>query len=133
MSASLELRRALITHLRSDSSVTSLLGGPKVFDHVPDSARDPYIQVRENARAWDTSTDYGKEHDVEINAWSSKEGRKEIDEIMRAVELSVRSASLSLNGHRLVSIRFALMDVVREDQGQTYFGYARYRAVTEEI
>jgi len=131
--ASLALRQALVSQLIGDAGVAALVAA-RVYDHTPDREILPYISLRAASVAWDTSTEYGKEHAVEINVWSRQEGRKEAETILHAIETALRSvAPAVLTDHRLVNMHFETADVLREESGQTYFGYARLRAVTEEL
>lgn len=131
--ATLSLRQALVTRLRESSPLSQMVS-QRVYDHVPERESFPYVSIRATAREWDTSDDFGKELSVEINVWSREEGRRECELILHAVEHALRGmAPAVLTDHKLVNMRFEMADVLREEGGQTYFGYGRFRAVTEEI
>lgn len=127
------LRAALVARLAADAPLTALIGADRVFSHVPDGQPSPYVQLRIDAKAWETSTEYGAEHTVELNAWTEGEGPKLADRILAAIEDSLREASITLSGHRLVNLRLQASTVFRDGEGQTYCGYQRWRAVTEEL
>lgn len=133
--ALLAVRQALVARLRADPDLVALLGGARVFDHVPEREAFPYVSFEAEAAEWDTGqTEFGKEIMIDVNAWSRKEGRRECEIILHAVERSLRDmAPAVLTDHRLVNMTFEMADVLREEGGQTYFGYARFRAVTEEL
>jgi hypothetical protein len=133
--ASLSLRAALIANAKANSGLQSACGGTvRFYEFVPERATLPYLQWRENARASDTTSDRGKEHEITINVWSRAEGRKEADQILHALETAWRDlAPQTLTDHRLVNIEFQMSDTIRTEGGQTYMGYARFRAVTEEL
>lgn len=132
--ADLAIQEALVARLRADAGVAAFVGA-RVYDHVPERESFPYVSLRTSGvRDWDTSTDFGKELSVELNVWSRKEGRREAKLILHAIEQALRPfAPAVLTDHRLVNMTFEMAEVVREDGGQTYFGYARFRAVTEEL
>ena len=132
--ATLAVRQALVARLRANVDVSALVAA-RIFDHAPEREGFPYVSVRtSNASEWDTSTDFGKIITIETNAYSRKEGRKEAETVLHAIELAMRSwAPAVLTDHRLINIRFEMGDVFREADGKTYFGYARFRAVTEEL
>lgn len=139
--AGAELKKAIVARLRADAPLLALLGGARVWTNVPRSADtvkrsdgtlQPYVQLRENAKPWDTTTDYGKEHTLELNCWTEHQGTKEADAILAALETSLRDCTLVMSGHRLVNIRWEMGAVFRDGEGQTYCGYQRWRAVTEE-
>ena len=131
--ATLALRTTLVARLKADAGVADLVAD-RIYDHVPEREQFPYVSMRAAARAWDTTDDYGKEITVEFNAWSRAEGRRQCELILHAVDASLRTIwPAVLTDHRLVNMTFEMADVLREEGGQTYFGYARYRAVTEEL
>ncbi len=98
----------------------------------------PYIVHDEpDTSEWDvspTETDagYGHEHSLMFHVWSAYEGRKEVADIMRALEVLFRDWAPSLTGHRLVNIRFQLQTVLRDPDGQARHGVIQFRVVTEE-
>jgi hypothetical protein len=133
-SASYALRAALITLTKADATLATILGGTvQMYDHVPEDAVIPYIEYRSSARTWDTTTDRGDEFDVSINVWSHAEGSKQCEDVMRRIDEIWRAAAPSLTDHRLVNLERQFQDIIREEGGQTYHGFQRWRAVTEEV
>lgn len=131
--ATLALRQTLVAALREDAGVAELVAG-RVYDHVPSREVFPYIQIRtDQSRAWDTSNDRGAEIMVEINVWSRQEGRRECEIVLQAVLDALQDRSLTLTDHRLVNLEWSSSRVIPEEGGQTYFGFASWRAATEEI
>lgn len=51
--------------------------------------------------------------------------------MLEALRTALHEASLTLAGHRLVSLRHETSDAIRGADGETYQGVARFRAVTE--
>jgi hypothetical protein len=130
--ASQALRAAVHDALNSDASLTSLLGGPKVYDQVPQSAAFPYVTLGETRVAdFSTGTEPGEEHQLMLHAWSRQGGHKEAHLIAGALLQALDDAPLPLADHRLVNFRFAVADVRREADGRTYHALVRFRAVTE--
>lgn len=130
---SFALQVALITALRGDGQVQTLVGTPaRVYDDPPRSTAFPYITLGPaTIRAWDTDSEIGHEHVVQFHAWSRQGGRKEAKVILASVYDVLHNASLSLTGHRLIALRFEFADIFRDADGETMHGIARYRAVTE--
>jgi hypothetical protein len=130
--ASAALRAAIHDALISDSPLTALLGGAKIYDQPPRAADFPYVTLGE-ARVTDfsTSTEPGAEHQMTLHAWSRQGGHKQAHLIAGALLQALDDAPLDLNGHRLVNLRFAQADVRRESDGRTYHALVRFRAVTE--
>lgn len=130
--AAAALRAAIHDALVADASLTSLLGGPKVYDEVPKAAMFPYVTLGEARVAdWSTATDAGEEHQLTLHAWSRQGGHREAHVIAGALLQAIDDAPLTLTDHRLVNLRFALADVRREADGRTYRAALRFRAVTE--
>ncbi|MGI8525865.1 MAG: DUF3168 domain-containing protein [Pseudolabrys sp.] len=134
--ASLSLRAAVHDALSANAALTSLLGGPKIFDEPPRSAVFPYVTLGEG-RVTDFSTgaeagqDSALEHALTLHAWSRQGGHKEAHLIAGALLTALDDAPLTLTDHRLVNFRFAVADVRREADGRTYHALIRFRAVTE--
>lgn len=130
--AAAALRAAIHNALTADGALLALLGGPKIYDEPPQNAQLPYVTLGE-ARVADFSTgsEAGEEHRLTLHAWSRQGGHREANLIAGALLQALDDAPLSLSGHRLVNLRFALADIRREADGRTYHALVRFRAVTE--
>jgi Protein of unknown function (DUF3168) len=135
-----EVQKAIKTLLEADADLATAMGGTVAFyDHVPERAAMPYLVFDEpQSGEWDvtpTETDegFGKEHNVQLHTWSAYEGKKQTNEMLRAIEVAMRDPALSLTGHRLINIRFQFSDRLRDPDGQAYHGIIQFRVVTEEI
>jgi hypothetical protein len=130
--AAVALRAAIHDALVADSALATLLGGAKVYDEVPRQAAFPYVTLGECIITdWSTGTEPGLEHQLTLHAWSRHGGHSEAHEIAGALLAALDDAPLSLAGHHLVNLRFALADIRREADGRTYHALVRFRAVTE--
>jgi hypothetical protein len=131
-SASAALRAAVHDALTADAALTSLLGGPKIYDEPPRSAAFPYVTLGETRIAdYSTGTEAGEEHQLTLHAWSRQGGHKEAHLIAGALLSALDEAPLTLADNHLVNFRFAVADVRREADGRTYHALVRFRAVTE--
>ena len=132
--AAAALRAAIHTALIADGALTTLLGGAKIFDEPPSGTAFPYVTIGE-ARVSDLSADEapGEEHRLTLHAWSRQGGHREAHRVTGALLTALDDAPLSLSGHRLVNLRFAVADVRREADGRTYHALVRFRAVTEPV
>ena len=130
--AASSLQQGIYQTLTGTSTVTDLLGGPNVFDHVPGSAKFPYLTIGETImRDWSSGTEDGHEHIVTLHVWSRAGGQKEALEISGAVSDALRDTPIPLNGHQLVNLRYEFSQTRRDPDGETYHGLVRFRAVTE--
>jgi hypothetical protein len=131
-SSSWALQQSIFARLTADAALTTLLGGPRVHDEVPQASPFPYISFGHSlVRDWSTGSEDGSEHVVTLHVWSQGKGKKEAHEIMDAVRSALHDQALSLAGHRLVNLRHELSEARREPDGDTTHGIVRYRAVTE--
>lgn len=132
--ANAALRAAIHDALAADGALTSLLGGPKIYDEVPRAAAFPYVTLGE-ARVSDFSAgdEPGTEHQLTLHAWSRQGGHREAHLIAGALLQALDDAPLAPDGHKLVNLRFSLADIRREGDGRTYHAVVRFRAVTEPL
>jgi hypothetical protein len=130
--ASLSLRAAIHDALNADAALTTVLGGPRVYDEPPRAASFPYVTLGEGrVTDFSTGTEPGQEHALTLHAWSRQGGQKEAHLIAGALLQALDDAPLTLADHRLVNFRFAVADIKREADGRTYHALVRFRAVTE--
>ena len=132
--ASAALRAAIHDALIADAALTSMLGGPKIYDEPPRAAAFPYVTLGETRIAdFSTGSESAEEHQLMLHAWSRQGGHKEAHLIAGALLQALDDAPLTLTDHRLVNLRFAVADIRREADGRTYHAAVRFRAVTEPV
>lgn len=127
-----ELQRAVYQALGADAALKTEIGDPaRIFDDPPQDAAFPYLTIGEaRAKNW-AGVEGGLEHDIRLHVFSRYAGRREVKRIMGAVYDALHDASLTLAGHALVNIRFVFADAFRRQDGETYQGALRFRAVTQ--
>jgi len=127
-----ELQKAIYSRLVADAPLLALLGGARIYDDVPRGAAFPYVTFGPNTtRDWSTGTEPGSEHTVTLRTWTKAGGEKEVHLLLEAIRTALHDITLTLTGHRLVSLRHELSDSARASDGEIYAGVARFRAVTE--
>ena len=132
--ASAALRGAVHDALAADAALTTLLGGPKIYDEPPRAAAFPYVTLGETRiNDYSTCDGTGEEHQLTLHAWSRQGGHREAHIIAGALLQALDDAPLTLAEHHLVNFRFAVADVRREADGRTYHALVRFRAVTEPV
>ena len=133
-SSAWSLQTAIHQRLASDAIVTGLLGGQRIYDHVPRNAPYPLLTFGQSvAREWATGTEDGEEHVLTLHVWSEGGSRQQAHDIMGAVRRALNDAALPLADHRLVDIRHEFSEARPEADRETYHGIVRYRAVTEPV
>jgi hypothetical protein len=131
-SASWALQKAIHVALTQSAAVTALVGGVRIYDDVPRDAAFPYVTHGQSVvRDWSTATDDAHEHLVTLHVWTRGAGRKQAHEILGAVERALDQQALALDGHALVTQRHEFSEIRRGDDGETWHGLLRLRAVTE--
>ena len=131
-SAGWSLQRSVFQALIADGKLTGLLGGERVYDHVPRGASFPYVTFGQSVeRDWSTGGEDGSEHILTLHVWSQSAGRKQAEAIMAAMRRALHDRSLALSGYRLINLRHEFSDARRDPDGETVHGIMRLRAVTE--
>ncbi len=132
--ASWQLRQAIYQALVSDAGLAGLLGGGRIYEHVPHGVGYPYVTFGPSVvRDWSTATEGGEEHLLTFHVWSGEPGIKEVEAIVAALRAALDGASLSMTNHRLVNLRYEQSEVRRGGEAAPYQAIVRYRAVTEPM
>ena len=132
--SSAALRAAVHDALIANVGLTSMLGGPKIYDETPRAVAFRYVTLGEARIAgYSAGSEAAEEHQLTLHAWSRQGGHREAHIIAGALMQALDDAPLMLSGHHLVNFRFAVADVRREADGRTYHALVRFRAVTEPI
>lgn len=127
------LQKAIVAALRADAGLAALIGA-RVYDDPPRETPFPYVGIGPASLAEaDTDLERGHVHLFHLDIFSRQGGRKEVRQILGAIEAVLHDADLALDGHRLINLRFELADIFREEDGETMRGTVRYRAVTEPL
>jgi hypothetical protein len=127
------LQKAIFAALAGDATLAHLIGDPpRIYDDAPGGAVLPYVQIGDGSESdWGTMTETCAEHLLTLHVWSRAGGRMEARAILATIYDVLHDAALTIESNLLVNLRFALSQVWRESDGETYHGIARYRAVTE--
>lgn len=133
-SAGWVLQKAIFATLAADAVLTGLIGAGKIFDDVPRDAEFPYVVFGPGMELdWSDSTSAGHEHRLVLHVWSRHSGRRQIYEVMDAVRTALHERALVPEGHRLINLRHERSEARRDEDGETYQGIVRFRAVTEPL
>ncbi len=133
-SAILALRAAIIAKLRSDATLTGLLGGPQIYEDAPRSAVPPFMTFGDvSAKDWSTSTEGGLEQVLSLHIWSKPNIMRPSLLIADRVSTLLQDVPLALSGHNLISLHCTTIETKSEDSGRWLRTSLRFRAVTEPI
>ena len=110
-----------------------------VWDHVPqrdpNDRQYPYLVVGDGDQdEWDTDTEYGMDHRVEVHVFSRQTGRQEARLLQKKLYDALHNVDLNLGvGARLVLLLYeASTSPLLDPDGVTYHAVTRFRALTEE-
>ncbi len=126
------VRAAVFTRLSDDSMLCDLLGGPRVYDHVPERTGYPYVSLGTiTTRDWSTQLSHGHEHLVTLHAWSMARGPSQVHTLLARIDELLDGADLTLADHQLVNLTLVFWTAMRDPDTGAYHGLVRLRAVTE--
>lgn len=130
--ASWALQRGVYQALVGSSVLTTLLGGPRIYDDAPRAAAFPFVTLGQSViRDWSTGTEDGGEHELTLHVWSRAGGKREVLAIVEAIKAALHDQPLLLEDHYLVNLCRQFSEVRLDPDGDTFHGIVRYRAVTE--
>lgn len=128
--AQYQVRRMLYTVL------TAALSPAKVFDHVPQNTAFPYAVIGDGqSEEFDTDTEHGQEHRVEIHFFTRdpKRGRKAVMELQKLAYDALHDQSQTLEaGAAMVFCYFVNSQAYPDPDGKTWHGISTFRIVTTE-
>lgn len=132
MSASHALQQAIFATLSADAALSALLGAGRVFDDVPQGTRPPYVTFGPaTAQDFSTGSEPGTEHLFTLHVWSDRAGKLETQEILAVLRAALHDRPLAVDGHTLINLRHERSETRRTPGGESVYGLARFRAVTE--
>ena len=114
---------------------TALAGVATVCDHVTQGTTGDYVEIGDISTSdWGTKDSEGTEHLIELHVWSSAHrGRKNVRAIQRIIHdtLHEQESGLTVTDNNVVVLRLddSPSDVERMDDGVTYHGISRYKAL----
>jgi hypothetical protein len=129
-----DLQKAVYAALAASETLNLLLGAERIYDATPQAAAFPFLVIDQTQiRDWSTGTEQGAEHVLLLHVWSRNESKREAYEIADAARDVLDGAALSPDEHHLVNLRHQYSDLRRDEDGKTYHGVIRFRAVTEPL
>jgi hypothetical protein len=126
------LQKAVFDALAAAPAIQALLGNPaRIYDAVPAGAAFPYLAIGEATAAdWSNKSFSGTESRLTLHAFSRERGAKQAKAILDAAHGVLHDAQLAVAGHNLASLRFEFAATMLDEDGLTWHGLARYRALT---
>ncbi|MDG4876388.1 DUF3168 domain-containing protein [Mesorhizobium sp. WSM4935] len=133
MTAPGDLMQALFLRLKTDASLSALLGGAGLLERADAKAAYPHVTYgRTSAFDLETGADNDNDQLITLHIWSKAQGEAETRLIMDSIKARLDRAALSIGprGQTRLSLEFA---EARYDEDLTvHHGLLRFRALTQE-
>lgn len=138
MSGLLSIQKLIFEVLNQNLELSNILGGLKIYDHVPNHSDLPYVVFGKfQSDDWSTDNEIGEEHQIELIAWSAKSGRKQVIEISSAI----RTALLPLisgnftqpSDYHISNFTFETASISRSKDNKYFKALLAFRAVSEPV
>lgn len=131
--AAAPIQKAIYERLSGDDELKTIVNG--VFDHVPETAVMPYVVVGETVESPDDTLDsFGADTLVGVHVWSRARGFVEGNTIAGRIMalLDRQHHVLTVQGHRVVAVRFRQEQPVKDPDPQIRHVIVRFQVVTEQ-
>ncbi|MEI9405063.1 DUF3168 domain-containing protein [Mesorhizobium argentiipisi] len=133
MTAPDDLMQALFLRLKTDASLSALLGGAGLLEQANDKAAFPNVTYgRTSAFDLETGADNDNHQLVTLHVWSKAQGEAETRLIMDSIKARLDGAALSIGprGQTRLSLEFA--EARYDEDLAVHHGLLRFRALTQE-
>lgn len=131
----LAMRQAILARIGNDAELAGLMGGQIRLHDEPPRAAEPVYAVFGHATATDWSTDFDRGHDQSLDLVTYAKAGSARSALLAAERLAflLDDAPLTLEGHRLVSLRAIAITADRDDKTSLARVTLALRAVTEVV
>lgn len=115
------------------AALAAALTPVKVYDHAPQNQAFPYVTIGDDTQIdWSSKSMRGEEHTLTIHTWSRARGRKYAKELLADIKEALHEVRLTLTGNFNVLTRFDFAQTFLDEDGITYHGVIRFRALTHQ-
>ncbi|TGQ66812.1 DUF3168 domain-containing protein [Mesorhizobium sp. M00.F.Ca.ET.186.01.1.1] len=133
MTAPGDLMQALFLRLKSDASLSALLGGTGLYERATDSAAFPYVTCGlTSGFDWDTGAENNDDQLVTLHVWSKAHGDAETRLIMNSIEARLADAALAIGPHGQTRLSLEFAEARYDEDLAVHHGLLRFRALTQE-
>lgn len=119
----------------ADTTLTTLLGANKIFDHVPDSQPFPFVVIGDGV--WenrDHETLDGMEGNPIIHVWyrAPGRGRLKVQEIQKRIDELLHRTEPCIEDWNIVSLRRGTIEILVEPDNVTLHGIQTFNLMIGE-
>lgn len=134
MTAPDDLLQALFLRLKSDASLSVLLGGAGLLEQATENGAFPYVTCgHTSAFDLDTGADNDADQLVTLHVWSKAHGGAETRVIMDTIEARLAGAALAIGPHGQTRLSLEFAEARYDEDLAVHHGMLRFRAITQEI
>jgi hypothetical protein len=136
MSASpiVSLRKAIRARLIGDAAFVSALGEPRIYEEAPRGVNPPYVLFADaQMRDWSGTLSRGAEQFFTLAVVTTQRGLGAALGVAQQIVTLLDEASLPLEHHDLVDLRFVSLDTRRDQSGRFARVSLLFRATTEYL
>lgn len=129
------LQAAMFDVLDGDAALTSLMGADSVHDQVPEGDPYPYIRLGDHLGIPDNDlTSFGREVTETFHIWTRARSTGLGQAILARIDalLNNRPEALSVDGHRVVSIRNEFDQALTDPNPDIRHHVLRFRVITAQ-
>lgn len=124
------LQKAIFQALNGDTALLSMVGG--IYDRPAQGVAFPYITFAGwEGGDWSSATTSGMAFELVLEIWSREGGHKQAARIMERVHTLLHDANPAVEGQTLVMLRFGGSSIELEEDGCTYRGVVRLKALVQ--
>ncbi|MBZ9674810.1 DUF3168 domain-containing protein [Mesorhizobium sp. ES1-1] len=133
MTASIDLQQALFQRLRSDKSLSALLGGAGLLEQPADNVAFPYVTCGQTrAFDWDPGAKDSADQLITLHVWSKAQGDKETQAIMERIKARLADAVLVIGPRGQTRLVLEFSEARYDEELLVHHGLLRFRAMTQE-
>lgn len=133
MTAPGDLMQALFMRLKTDRSLSQLLGGTGLLERASDKAAFPHVTYgRTSAFNLESGADNDNDQLVTLHVWSKTQGDAETRLIMDSIRSRLDGAAFSIGSRDRTRLSLEFAEARYDEDLAVHHGLLRFRALTQE-
>lgn len=133
MAAPGDLMQALFMRLKSDASLSALLGGAGLLERATHNAAYPHVTYgRTSAFDPETGGDNDNDQLITLHVWSKTQGETETRLIMDSIKARLDGAALAFGPRGQTRLTLEFAEARYDEDLAVHHGLLRFRAITQE-
>lgn len=126
----LPLLSNVISVLKADAPLTALVPAVRIYSDVPDNPTFPYISVTIDSQPFDTKTELGMEHTLQVSIFGRNPDPSQVGFIRAAVYNALHRQEASLTSAAVDSIIMnGVSPTFKDPDGQTWVGVVQFQVI----